>query len=157
MVAPVPRLAALAVTLLNGNVMLARRRNPPDAGLWGFPGGHVELGETALDAAARELLEETGIVATPCRYIGNVDVIRRDEDRITHHFLLAAVLCRYVEGVPEAADDAIEAAWMPVDAVLQDAMPLCQDVTTILRRAIEAGLPSGPVLDSDPPWRQHDD
>ena len=62
-----PRLAALAVTLDQGrnHVLLVQRRNPPDAGLWGFPGGHVEAGETALCAAARELAEETGVIATP--------------------------------------------------------------------------------------------
>ena len=60
-----PRLAALAVTLDGdgGQVLLVQRRNPPDAARWGFPGGHVEPGETALAAAARELFEETGIKA----------------------------------------------------------------------------------------------
>ena len=32
-------------------VILVKRRNPPNAGTWGFPGGHVELGETAAEAA----------------------------------------------------------------------------------------------------------
>ncbi len=40
--------------------MLVRRANPPDAGLWGFPGGKIEFGETVKDAAMRELREETG-------------------------------------------------------------------------------------------------
>ena len=48
-----PRLGAIAVVLHQGKVLLVRRKNPPDAGLWGFPGGHVDAGETALDAAAR--------------------------------------------------------------------------------------------------------
>ncbi|MGV6850187.1 MAG: NUDIX domain-containing protein, partial [Marinibacterium sp.] len=68
-----PRLGALAVVLRDGHVLLARRANPPDAGLWGFPGGHVEPGETGLAAAVRELAEETGVIARPVDYLTNID------------------------------------------------------------------------------------
>ncbi|HUF57442.1 MAG TPA: NUDIX domain-containing protein, partial [Thermohalobaculum sp.] len=44
----------------HGRVLLVRRLNEPDAGLWGYPGGKVEWGETVADAAVRELAEETG-------------------------------------------------------------------------------------------------
>ena len=74
-----PKLAALAVVIRGDHVLLAKRRNEPDAGLWGFPGGHVDLGETALDAATRELHEETGVTARPLQYLTNIDVITRDE------------------------------------------------------------------------------
>lgn len=131
-----PRLAALAVTLRGDHVLLARRRNPPDAGLWGFPGGHVDPGETALAAAARELAEETGVIATPRRYLDNVDLILRGPDgALQFHFLLAAVLCDYVSGDPVAADDALDARWWPVADVLSGAMPLSAHVDAVLRRA----------------------
>ncbi|MDP0927817.1 NUDIX hydrolase [Paracoccus onubensis] len=133
-----PRLAALAVTIRDGEVLLVRRRNPPDAGLWGFPGGHVELGETALQAAARELAEETGVIAAPRRYIENVDMIRHGSDGVLqHHFLLAAVLCDYLDGKPAAADDALEAGWYPIEHVLAGNLPLSDQVTAVLRRALE--------------------
>lgn len=132
-----PRLAALAVTLRGDQVLLARRRNPPDAGLWGFPGGHVDPGETALQAAARELREETGVTATPRRYLDNVDLIRRDAaGALEFHFLLAAVLCDYVSGEPQAADDALDAEWLPVAEVLGGALPLSEHVDQVLRRAL---------------------
>lgn len=132
-----PRLAGLAVTLRGDEVLLVRRRNPPDAGLWGFPGGHVEPGETALQCAARELAEETGVIATPRLYLDNIDVIHHSpEGRLEFHFLLTAVLCDYIRGEPVAADDALDAAWLPVTDVLAENLPLSSHVVGTLRRAI---------------------
>ncbi|WP_374424068.1 NUDIX hydrolase [Paracoccus sp. (in: a-proteobacteria)] len=134
-----PRLAALAVVLdaTAARVLLVQRRNPPDAGLWGFPGGHVEPGETALAAAARELFEETGVTGRPRAYIDNIDVIERGADgALRFHFLLAAVLCDYVSGTPIAADDARDAAWVPVADVLAARRPLSAGVSATLRKAL---------------------
>ncbi|MEQ8234908.1 MAG: 8-oxo-dGTP diphosphatase MutT [Gammaproteobacteria bacterium] len=63
------RVAAAVIRRGDGQVLLARRR--PDVhqgGLWEFPGGKIEAGESTVDALARELFEELGIVieaATP--------------------------------------------------------------------------------------------
>ncbi|WP_370454586.1 NUDIX hydrolase [Paracoccus sp. M683] len=127
----------MAVTLRGGDVLLVRRRNPPDAGLWGFPGGHVDPGETALAAAARELREETGVIATPRLYLDNIDVILRDGDGgLSFHFLLAGVLCDYVSGEPVAGDDALAASWWPIETVLHDPLPLSEHVADLLRHAL---------------------
>jgi ADP-ribose pyrophosphatase YjhB (NUDIX family) len=133
-----PRLGAIAVTIRDGKVLLARRGNAPDRGLWGFPGGHVEPGETALAAAARELLEETGISARPVEYLTNVDVLRHDpEGRITAHYLLAAVLCEYTNGGdPVAGDDAIDAAWVDCDAVRAGALVTSARVAEVMDLAL---------------------
>lgn len=132
-----PKLAALAVVLREDRALLVQRRNPPDAGLWGFPGGHVELGETALDAATRELAEETGVTAIAERYLTNVDVITRGPDgAVEFHFLLAAVLCRYVTGEPRADDDVIDAAWWPIAEVTSGALPCSDRVALVLRHAL---------------------
>ena len=53
---------AIAVVEQNGQFLIGQR--PPGvalAGLWEFPGGKVEPGETAAAAAVRECLEETGL------------------------------------------------------------------------------------------------
>ncbi|OJD64523.1 NUDIX hydrolase [Bacillus sp. NH11B] len=52
-------LAGVAVAVLNdqGQILLQQRRN----GMWGVPGGFVELGESTEEAGRREVLEETGI------------------------------------------------------------------------------------------------
>jgi len=44
------------------NILLLRRNDPIYQGHWAFPGGKVELGEHVIDAAKRELEEETGII-----------------------------------------------------------------------------------------------
>lgn len=134
-----PRLAALAVVIRDGQVLLVRRRNAPDAGLWGFPGGHVDLGETALDAAARELREETGVIARPLRYLTNVDIVIRDDaGSITFHFLLAAVLCRHLSGDPVAADDVSDAGWRDIADVLAGRVACSEHVDAVLEMAVRA-------------------
>ena len=52
-------LAGVAVAVFNeqGQILLQQRRN----GMWGVPGGFVELGESTEEAGRREVLEETGI------------------------------------------------------------------------------------------------
>jgi len=140
-VAHFPRLAALAVTLDGvgdtARALLVQRRNPPDAGLWGFPGGHVEPGETALEAAARELAEETGVIGRPLSYLENIDVIERNGDgSLRFHFLLTAVLCDYISGEPLAADDAADARWVPVADILAAQLPLSASVPEVVRKAL---------------------
>ena len=50
-----------------GRVLLGRRL---DNGLWGLPSGHVEVGETAAQAAVREVAEETGLQVQVQRLVG---------------------------------------------------------------------------------------
>lgn len=68
---PIP--AVLAVVTRDGQILLVRRANPPDAGLWGFPGGKIEFGEPLLRAAERELAEETGVTATATTVLDALD------------------------------------------------------------------------------------
>ncbi len=44
-----------------GRLLLVKRNEKPSKGMWSFPGGAVELGETTSDAAVREIKEETGL------------------------------------------------------------------------------------------------
>lgn len=132
----------MAVTIRGGDVLLVRRKNPPDAGLWGFPGGHIEAGETGLMAAARELAEETGVIATPRCYIDNIDVIERGpEGDIRFQYLLAAVLCDYVAGEAVAGDDALDARWWAVDKVFARQALLSAKVAELLTLTCERHHP----------------
>lgn len=59
------RVAVLVVALNKGKVVLARRANTTYMdGYYGLPGGHLEEGESLVQAAQRELLEETGLTST---------------------------------------------------------------------------------------------
>ena len=84
-------------------------------GLWSFPGGHIEAGERAREAACREVLEETGITAEICGLVDVHDVIiRADNDVLSAHYVIAVHYGRHVAGEPLAASDAAAATFVPV-------------------------------------------
>ncbi|MFA9461049.1 NUDIX hydrolase [Thiohalorhabdus sp. Cl-TMA] len=131
--APQPRPGVLAVVWNGPRVLLVKRRNPPQAGHWGFPGGRLEWGETLLEAARRELREETGIVGEPREAFSALDVLDRDESGILrHHYALIAVHLLYRSGTPEASDDALAADWYAPDHLPG---PLCQGVPDLVRHS----------------------
>ncbi|MEO1949435.1 MULTISPECIES: NUDIX hydrolase [unclassified Thioclava] len=134
---PVP--AILAVVIRDGQALLVQRANPPDAGLWGFPGGKVEFGETLLAAAERELLEETGVRARATHAFNALDVLAEDgKGTLEHHFVLVAVECQWQAGEPVADDDALDARWVAIDRMEED-LPLSRDVARIARQAAALG------------------
>lgn len=67
---------AVVVRDLEGRILLEKRS---DCGMWGLPGGRIEPGESITDAAAREMLEETGFQVKITRLLG---VYSGPEDRI---------------------------------------------------------------------------
>lgn len=132
-----PRLGAIAVVVRDREILLIRRGKAPDAGLWGFPGGHVEPGETGLAAAARELREETGICAVPVAYLTNIDLLQyRPDGGLATQYLLAAVLCDYRGGTPRAADDAIDTAWVAIDDLRAGLLPTSARVGELAELAL---------------------
>ncbi len=56
-----PKLVAGTIPEQDGRVLLTRRSISPGRGLWTYPGGFVDFGESVTDAAVRETLEETGL------------------------------------------------------------------------------------------------
>ncbi|WP_277670982.1 NUDIX hydrolase [Saccharomonospora viridis] len=98
------------------HVLLIRRRWEPFEGMWALPGGHVDQGEEAVDAAARELQEETGVVAPFLTELAAWHGVGRDP---RGRYVTVAFLVWLSQMVaPVAEDDAVEAAWIPVHEAL---------------------------------------
>lgn len=106
----------VGVVCLRGNeVLLVRRARPPRQGEWSIPGGRIEPGETAADAALRELAEETGVRAELLGMVAVVDAIARDEaGGLASHHLLVDYAALWLEGEPRAGDDAAAACWIGI-------------------------------------------
>ncbi len=109
---------ALVARRRNGaiEVLLVKRRYPPFAGYWSFPGGHIEPGEPVLEAAKRELLEETGIEAEPIGVVHIHELVSGGPNGGIHYVILD-VLMRYRGGEPRAGSDADEAEFVRLDRV----------------------------------------
>jgi 8-oxo-dGTP diphosphatase len=134
---PVP--AVIAVLVHEGQALLVRRANPPDAGLWGFPGGKIDYGETVKASALRELLEETGVRAEAQEILTTLDILVRSGDgALQQHYILIAVRCRWLSGLPLAGDDALEARWFPISDLHPDRLAMSADVDVIAGLAEEA-------------------
>ncbi|HRW58477.1 MAG TPA: NUDIX domain-containing protein [Chlamydiales bacterium] len=55
------RVGVAAIVRKEGNILLGKRTGSHGEGLWAFPGGHLEFGETVFSCVERELQEEVGI------------------------------------------------------------------------------------------------
>lgn len=110
-----------SVVVQSGHVLLIRRRAAPGKGKWALPGGFINPDEKLLDAAIRELREETKLKVPDPVLRGNIvkdktydDPMRSDRARIiTQAFLIK--LPNQIE-LPKVrgADDADKAAWVPL-------------------------------------------
>lgn len=109
------------------HVLLIRRGSEPFRGRWALPGGFVDEGERLVDAACRELAEETGLVVEPLvlHQVGTYGDPGRDPRGWTVSVLFACV-APVGPTLPDVlgGDDAAEARWFAADAL---PMPLAFD------------------------------
>ena len=131
------------VIIEDGQVVLIKRRYEPLAGRWSLPGGSLEVGESLADGASRELREETGLEVQVGPIVEVFDRILRDEDgRVRYHFVLVDFLCRPSSGALQAADDASDARWVPLDGLLPyDLTEKAAAVIGLGRRLLETAGP----------------
>jgi len=102
-----------AVVFHDNAVLLVKRKNPPCANEWAIPGGHIHPGETLQQAAEREILEETGIKIKAGEPVFSFDLIERDSNKnLLFHYVIIDLAAQYIEGIPQADDDALDAAWI---------------------------------------------
>jgi ADP-ribose pyrophosphatase YjhB (NUDIX family) len=95
-----PKLAVDCIILVDREVLLIHRRNPPHG--WALPGGFVEYGETVEDAVRREMKEETGLDLQDLRQFR----VYSDPARDSRGHVVSVVFAARGAGKPEAGDDA---------------------------------------------------
>jgi len=103
-----PSVAAI-VTNGGGHVLLQRRS---DNGLWGLPGGSVEIGESVSAAIVREVREETGLTVGVERLVGvysepACQVVRYADGNVVH-YISTLFACRILGGSLETCDESLD-------------------------------------------------
>ncbi len=113
---------AVAVSDASGSILMQRRRQQVvHGGLWEFPGGKVEAGETPAQAACREIAEELDIALDP----GSLTLVGRASDcgaGAAAPLTIVLYACANWTGVP-VCRDAEELAWVDPRAIPALAMP----------------------------------
>ena len=112
------------------HVLLIERGFEPFKGCWAFPGGFMNMDETAEQCAIRELEEETGLKVSSIRQIGAYSKVDRDPRgrTITVAYLATIDAPAEVHG----QDDAAKAEWFPIDKL----PPLAFDHDDIMKDAL---------------------
>lgn len=112
------------------SVLLIERGAEPYKGAWAFPGGFLNMDETAEQGALRELQEETGLELNHVTQVGAFTEVDRDpRTRVITIAFYAFSEKREVKG----GDDAARAQWFPIDQLPK----LAFDHEDILRKAME--------------------
>ncbi len=120
-------------------VLLIKRGKEPRKGTWTVPGGSVELGETLAQAAVREVREETGISIEPGDAFTAIDAIYHDQEGgLKFHYIIIYMEARYLNGEPEASDDAQEARWVDFKTIRQGFPHAEQRTLSIIRERLGA-------------------
>ena len=114
---PWPRAGVSAAIFRGETVLMVERAKPPFAGLWSLPGGHIEPGEKARDAALREVTEETGVAARIDGLAEIVDAIHAPGGVLAAHYVIAVFHGRWLANEPMAASDAAQARFVPLTDV----------------------------------------
>jgi len=108
-----PFLAVSAAIFRNGKVLVVRRARKPALNLYTLPGGAVEAGETLVEAAIREVREETSLSIEPVALAGHREVIARDDEgKVERHFVILCFASRWLAGEPVLSDELDDSRWV---------------------------------------------
>jgi 8-oxo-dGTP diphosphatase len=128
-----PMLAASVGVFREGRVLIAERLVEPARGLFTFPGGRVEMGETLAEAALRELMEEVGVEAEIAGFIDHVETVVRGVDgSVQFHAVVCAFAARWIAGEPRSSDEIGQTVWARPDDVQR--WPTTRGLAAIVRQ-----------------------
>jgi ADP-ribose pyrophosphatase YjhB (NUDIX family) len=108
-----PRLVSNVIPERNGRILLLRRAIEPSYGRWAFPGGYMELGESAQEGAEREALEEVGLRVKAGGLVGVYT-------RVTQAVVVLVFRSAKVSGRPAAGPETLELAWFRPEQIPWD-------------------------------------
>lgn len=100
-----------AIIYKNGAYFATQRGYGEFEGMWEFPGGKIELGETAESALKREIQEELGIDITVDKFLCTTDY-----DYPSFHLTMHCYLCRIISGEIELREHK-SARWLTVESL----------------------------------------
>lgn len=131
-----PLIGVGAVIVAGDRVVVVRRGHEPLKGEWSIPGGVLEVGETLRAGAAREALEETGLVVEAGEVLEVLDRIVRDaQGRVQFHYVLIDFLCRPTGGELRAGGDAEDARWL--SSAELESFAIADSAAAVLRKGLE--------------------
>lgn len=108
-----PQLAVSAAIFRDGKVLLVRRTRAPAHGLFTLPGGRVELGETLVEAVAREVKEETALDIEVIALAGYREMMPREASgALSGHYVILPFAARWTGGEVKLNDELDEARWV---------------------------------------------
>jgi ADP-ribose pyrophosphatase YjhB (NUDIX family) len=108
-----------------GQILLQRRS---DNGLWGLPGGSVEIGESVRDAIVREVREETGLTVEVVRLIGvysdpKLQTVRYPDGNVVH-YISTLYACRIQVGSLQTGDETLDVNFFDPAHLPDDLLPM---------------------------------
>lgn len=118
-----PKLDTRAAVIRDRKILLVRETS----GQWALPGGWVDYDQTIRSNAAKEVLEEAGIVAEPIRVIALFDHNTRNHTDFPSNICSAYVLCEYRSGSFQPNPETIACGFFARDAIPE---PLATAKTT---------------------------
>ena len=124
-----------------GRLFLARRgpQAKNERGLWEFPGGSVEFGETLAEALQREMREEYGIEIAVGELLDVVDHILPEEGQ---HWVSPAFICSIVSGEPviQEPEKCSEIGWFLPEDLPWDLTQVTQVTRENLKHYLQRGM-----------------
>lgn len=148
--------AAAAVLIINNKILLVKRKYPPGLGKWSVPGGVIEAGEKLIEAAKRELREETGLEADPIGILWVINNIVYDRnEKVLYHYLIIDILfdSGTIRGELRPGEDVLDVAWFSLNEVL-NTPDVSRTVKSLVKRIMKHGLNVITVEEVDHIFRQ---